>query len=145
MARKAKGIAARVWRERLRRWRSSGLRVADFCRFEGISSASFYQWRRRVEGGREAPSREERPVFVPVEVVDRPTLGTFVADRSPAGGRQVAGPNRDRVAGGVTIRVGDDVDDERVRTVLQTVIAETKRCSASHRRSIVFLLAGFRV
>ena len=37
-----------VWRERLRRYARSGLTVAEFCRREGVSVPSFYQWRRRL-------------------------------------------------------------------------------------------------
>ena len=37
-----------VWGERLRRYGRSGLTVAEFCQREGISSPSFYQWRRRL-------------------------------------------------------------------------------------------------
>ena len=38
-----------VWRERLVRFRAGGLKVAEFCRREGVSSASFYRWRGRLE------------------------------------------------------------------------------------------------
>lgn len=39
---------AAVWGERLRRYERSGLTVAEFCRREGVSAPSFYQWRRRL-------------------------------------------------------------------------------------------------
>lgn len=38
-----------VWRERLARFRVGDLKVAEFCRREGVSNASFYRWRRRLE------------------------------------------------------------------------------------------------
>jgi len=37
-----------TWRERLRRYERSGLTVAEFCDREDVSTASFYQWRRRL-------------------------------------------------------------------------------------------------
>jgi hypothetical protein len=37
-----------LWRERLRRYERSGLTVAEFCDREDVSTASFYQWRRRL-------------------------------------------------------------------------------------------------
>ena len=40
-----------VWRERLARFRAGDLKVAEFCRREGVSSASFYRWRGRLEPG----------------------------------------------------------------------------------------------
>lgn len=39
---------AAVWGERLRRYERAGLTVAEFCRREGVSAPSFYQWRRRL-------------------------------------------------------------------------------------------------
>ena len=39
---------ASVWQERLRRYGRSGLTVAEFCRRDGVSIASFYEWRRRL-------------------------------------------------------------------------------------------------
>src|SRR3989339_446104 len=37
-----------LWQERIRRFRRSGQTVAGFCAAEGVSTASFYQWRRRL-------------------------------------------------------------------------------------------------
>lgn len=59
------GAAAARWRERMARWRRSGLPVAEFCRREQVSQPSFYGWRRRL---RDVPSKPHRPVFVPVEI-----------------------------------------------------------------------------
>ncbi len=39
---------AAVWRERLRRYERAKVTVAEFCRLEGVSVPSFYQWRRRL-------------------------------------------------------------------------------------------------
>jgi hypothetical protein len=38
------------WRRRMARFRRSRRSVAEFCRGEGVSDASFYQWRRRLAG-----------------------------------------------------------------------------------------------
>jgi len=51
------------WRERLGRFDQSELTIAEFCRLEGCSTASFYQWRRRLKGA-EIP---DAPAFVPVD------------------------------------------------------------------------------
>jgi len=37
------------WRRRLRRFENAGTTVAQFCRQENCSVASFYQWRRKLE------------------------------------------------------------------------------------------------
>jgi transposase-like protein len=41
--------AEAVWRERLARFDKCNLTVAEFCRREGVSDPSFYQWRRRLQ------------------------------------------------------------------------------------------------
>src|SRR5262245_54121959 len=61
----------RRWQQRLDRFRTSGLTVADFCEREGISTASFYAWRRRFEAG-SAPAAADAPRLVPVRLVTRP-------------------------------------------------------------------------
>lgn len=40
----------REWEDRLARRESSGLTVAEFCEWEGVSVAAFYQWRKKVCG-----------------------------------------------------------------------------------------------
>jgi hypothetical protein len=35
------------WRDRMRRHAASGQSVAEFCRHESVSDASFYLWRAR--------------------------------------------------------------------------------------------------
>jgi hypothetical protein len=59
------------WQQCLDRFRTSGLTVADFCEREGISTASFYAWRRRFEAG-PAPAAADAPRLVPVRFVAPP-------------------------------------------------------------------------
>ena len=40
-----------LWRERVKRQAASGQSIAEFCRREGISAASFYMWRSRHVSG----------------------------------------------------------------------------------------------
>lgn len=39
------------WRELVRQQAASGLGVEDFCRAHGVTSARFYEWRRRFGKG----------------------------------------------------------------------------------------------
>ena len=55
--------SSRQWQELVERYSSSELSVAEFCRREKLSEASFYQWRKRLAA--EAPSSE---LFVPLAV-----------------------------------------------------------------------------
>ena len=61
----------RRWQQRLDRFRTCGLTVADFCEREGISTASFYAWRRRFAAG-PAPAAADAPRLVPVRLVTSP-------------------------------------------------------------------------
>jgi hypothetical protein len=63
-----------LWQQRLDRFRTSGLTVADFCEREGISTASFYAWRRRLQADT-APNTADEPRLVPVRLVTPPPSG----------------------------------------------------------------------
>ncbi len=58
MTRKANLELRKLWRNRIERQRKSGLTVAAFCRQEGVSSATFYGWKRKLRGG--TPLRPKR-------------------------------------------------------------------------------------
>lgn len=79
MGRKRISGAEAAWRDRLGRYEKSGLTVVEFCRREGVSGPSFYQWRKRLraekrsqrQGRRESPTPAEAKQasrFVPVSV-----------------------------------------------------------------------------
>ncbi len=57
------------WRDVLERQAGSGLTVRDFCDFEGVSTASFYNWRRRFADD----VQPNQPAFVPVSVAQPET------------------------------------------------------------------------
>jgi len=48
MARSRDARKWREWRRRMRGYEKGRQSVAAFCRDEGVSEASFYQWRRRL-------------------------------------------------------------------------------------------------
>ena len=51
-----------MWRERFERFSRSGLAVARFCAREGVSTASFYNWRKRLgHKGRRRSATERHP------------------------------------------------------------------------------------
>lgn len=49
MGRKQSQSSESLWRDRLSRFHASQLSVAEFCRQEGVSDPSFYQWRKRLQ------------------------------------------------------------------------------------------------
>ncbi len=56
------------WQQRLDRYRKSDLTVASFCKREGISTASFYTWRRRLSADSTLPAADTSRL-VPVRLV----------------------------------------------------------------------------
>lgn len=82
MARRG-GLSKRAeWRKRVGRYRGSGRTVAGFCEQEGISTASFYAWRKRLRGTKTAGKDGARPAFKPVRL---PPAGTPMSIHLPGG------------------------------------------------------------
>lgn len=78
-----RNAAETAWRARMARYRGGSLTVAEFCRRETVSVASFYHWRKRLaptvapksprqrsRGG--SPSTGASNLFVPVNVTSSP-------------------------------------------------------------------------
>lgn len=67
-----------LWRERLARFAASGQQVAGFCSSEAVSEASFYRWRKHLNGVAATPLHATRfidagalaPVAVPTAAVE---------------------------------------------------------------------------
>jgi hypothetical protein len=86
MARSVDSVKREMWRERLQRFERGRSSIAAFCQAEGVSTASFYHWRRIL--GRSArsaaalapmlpnrqPTAATRQTFLPVEVVAAATI-----------------------------------------------------------------------
>ena len=65
MARKLNQALREEWRKRIEGQQQSGLRVAEFCRREGVSPATFYLWRRKLQApqasrAKKAPARQKK-------------------------------------------------------------------------------------
>lgn len=97
MAQGMRGEKAAEWRERFDRFHRSGTSVAQFCRDEGISAPSFYNWRRKL--GRKAAAgagsfrnagvvaESRQGSFVPVRVLGGMNLGGQITAELPGGTR----------------------------------------------------------
>lgn len=53
-----------LWQERLTRYAAMDQTVAEFCRDEGVSTPSFYQWKKKL--GKQKLARQTPPPFVPL-------------------------------------------------------------------------------
>ena len=91
MARGMDPTKRRLWSERLRRFDRCDLTVADFCEAEGVSTPSYYEWRRKlsVARGREAAAdtRPLRPTFLPVQLRSPVPAAAAVEIHLPNGAR----------------------------------------------------------
>lgn len=99
MARAADWSKRQVWQQRLQRFEQCDLTVAAFCQAEGVSIASFQQW-RRILGRRPATRRyarhtstTNRQAFLPVEIV-----GAAIIEIHLPNGARVMVPAGDLVA-----------------------------------------------
>ena len=92
MARPKDPNLERLWRQRLQRQLASGLSISQFCTREGVSSASFHAWKRRLATPPTA-ARTEQPLFVPLhlDVAYRP------GDPDPARGVAIELPHQVRL------------------------------------------------
>jgi len=136
MGRRADQGKHREWSERIRRRRESRLTVAEFCEWEGVSVASFYNWQKklRVEKSRSrstaviAPQIKSMPPvlrdsFLPVHIT-QPTLGRLAPtciEICMANGVRIFVPISDantihdviKTAGSISILATTDVNDNR--------------------------------
>ena len=82
-----------TWRRRLQRQAASGLSIPDFCSQEGVSTASFYAWRRRLAAPPHAAPAAP-PLFVPLHLDPPPRRDDTTA---PARGFEIELPHRVRL------------------------------------------------
>jgi len=71
----------RRWRERIDRWRSSGLSIREFCVRNRLTESTFYLWKRELQARDVVPSAQ--PKFVPLTVIPSATVSVEV--RCPSG------------------------------------------------------------
>ena len=98
------------WQQRLERFDQSELTIAQFCQLEGYSTASFYQWRRKL---RQSP-RLKDGAFIPVLV------GSDLTDQPAAGGM-----NQIDLPGGAVIKFPSDATIDQQRHLLTAVLQVT--------------------
>ena len=65
MSRGSDGEKLKLWRDRFRRYAKSALSVEEFCRGEGVSAPTFYQWRKKLAAARAGGSPASVVLFDP--------------------------------------------------------------------------------
>jgi len=108
MGRAANEGLAWAWERRISRQRRSQVSIAEFCSQEGVSSASFYAWRRRLRGADSAGPQAS--LFVPVELPP-PAIA--------------AGGVRMELPGGAVLSLPADAALELVTAAIRAVLPST--------------------
>ena len=105
------------WRRQIQRQKEGSLSVAEFCRQLGVSTVTFYAWKRRF---REAPPASplipERPAAKPSTANGAPTpafLPVSILDAGPNGQLEIALPNA------CVVRLQGAVDPELLRIAIR--------------------------
>jgi len=93
-----------VWQERMTRFAASDLSVGKFCLSEGISTPSFYRWRKKLT----SPSNSPLPAFVPL---------TFSTAEQPAATLTLPG--------GASIDLPDALSRTRLTDLFSSVLEAT--------------------
>ena len=125
MGRSAIQSTEAVWRDRLARFGKCKLTVKEFCRQEGVSNPSFYQWRKRLtkdpQGSKHSRRTGERSVetekpqsFVPVRVssaedLSNSVFGSVLAEVEFPNGIRIRVPATHAEALRIAILTGNEV------------------------------------
>jgi len=48
----------KFWQMAIETWQDSGMSISKFCRAEGLSEGTFYNWRKKLNGGRSHPDKQ---------------------------------------------------------------------------------------
>lgn len=114
------GWRASEWRDRLERYRQSGMTVSTFCVREGVSEASFYSWRKKLgESSRHRPQANRcESVFAPIRLVASPGVAEPLVSVQLPGGTRFEIPMSDSVAFERTILALASADAQRTTTPL---------------------------
>jgi transposase-like protein len=100
------------WRRQIQRQKDGNLTVAEFCRRLGVSTVTFYAWKRRfretsdsspLRSETSTPARDGTPTFLPVSVLDT----------GPAGHLEIA------LSNSCILRLTGAVDPELLRTAIR--------------------------
>ena len=110
-----------LWRQRLQRFDPASMTVAQFCQLEGVSQASFYQWKKKLRELSQQPSPRSMPPevsFVPLRLSaaaeNRLDVATDHAEHEPVGPPLSSATIE--LPGGVRIRVEVPTEFTSVRS-----------------------------
>ncbi|MFN5622624.1 MAG: IS66 family insertion sequence element accessory protein TnpA [Planctomyces sp.] len=106
------------WMQRFRRRETSGLTVATFCEWEGVSVAAFYRWQKKLRAG-ESGGRSTAGIALPAKSSPSLTKASFLPVRiTQPGEARLASPCIEiRPPNGVRIFVPNSYENIIQRTL----------------------------
>ena len=118
MPQSAQLVRLQVWQARLARFQAKTITVAEFCRREGVSVPSFYQWKKRlghqVASPEDSTSDRHLPLSPPAFASVR--LANLTTDPGPVL----------RLPGGASIELDERVRRECLVEILVACIQATQ-------------------
>lgn len=116
MSREAVLARRELWKRRMQEFEQGSADAAEFCRRAGVSTASFYQWRKRLRPVPSVPAAVPKPLAKAV----RPRKTTTNMKFLPV---ELLGPQNVEVQFPCGARVlVPSHDHEALRTVLQALV-----------------------
>jgi len=106
-----------IWRERLDRFQSMQLTVAEFCKREGVSTPSFYAWKKRL-----AMDRSNVPTSKHAATTSAKFVPLVVA------GAQL--PIRMTLPGGAAVELPIDQPEQTVQLMIAAIKATQRHHTA---------------
>ncbi len=88
MGRRADDGMRDEWIERLRRRDTSGLTVATFCEWEGVSVAAFYSWQKKLGAGKSG-GRSTSGILLPAKPTPSLPKASFLPVRTAQPGEAI--------------------------------------------------------
>jgi transposase-like protein len=110
------------WRRQIQRQQEGSLTVAEFCRQLGVSTVTFYAWKRRFRAAPAAsPLVSERPSARPMAGANEVSIPAFlpvsILDADAAAGQ--LGQLEIELANGCIVRLKGAVDPEWLRIAIR--------------------------
>ncbi len=95
------------WQMAIETWQDSDMSISKFCRIEGLSEGTFYNWRKKLNGGHSQPDKH--------------------TTRSPSAFIEVAMPKNNHAAlelllsSGNTLRISSAADNKTLSNVISVL------------------------
>jgi hypothetical protein len=139
MGRRADDGKRNDWIQRLRRRETSGLTVATFCEWEGVSVAAFYSWQKKLGAGKSG-GRSTSGIALPAKPTPSLPKASFLPVRiAQQGEARLPSPCIEiRLANGVRIFV-PSTDANTIQAVVESASRITVSATTDlyHDRGVV--------